>query len=74
MMVENDNERSIADILRSSMIELRDSNRGVYQKMIEVADKGFFEQHQTAGSLKSLADSLINIPSSGEAGGENKQH
>jgi len=71
-MIENDNDRSIADILQSSMIGLRDSDIGVYQKIIELADEGFFEQHQTAGNLKSLADTLITIPASGETGNEGK--
>ena len=71
-MVENNNNRSIADILRSSMIGLNDSDKGVYQKIIELTDKGFFEQHQTAGNLKSLADDLINIPPIGEADSESK--
>ena len=71
-MIENGNDRSITDILRSSMIELNDSDKGVYQKIIELADKGFFEQHQTTGNLKSLADNLITISPSGEAVNESK--
>jgi hypothetical protein len=71
-MLENDNDRSIADILQSSMIGLRDSDIDIYQKIIELANEGFFEKHQTAGKLKSLADTLIAIHAGGETGNEGK--
>ncbi len=71
-MEENDNERSVADVLRSSMIGLKDSDIGVYQRVIELADEGFFEQHQTAGNLRALADTLITIPAEGEVSNEGK--
>ena len=73
-MKENDTKRSVADILRSSMIGLMKSDMGVYQQIIDLADTGFFEQHQTAGSLKTLADKLIAIPRGGGMDDEGKQY
>ena len=60
-MAENDTEKSVADILQSSIIGLMESDMGVYQRIIDLEKTGFFEQHQTAGRLKSLADELITI-------------
>ena len=71
-MKGNDSERSIADILQSAMIVLKDSDIGVYQKIVELADEGYFEQHQTAGNLRALSDTLIAVPADGEAGNEDK--
>ncbi len=71
-MKENNNERSVADVLRDSMIGLKDSDIGVYQKVIELAEAGFFEQHQTAGNLRVMADTLIAIPANGGVSNEGK--
>lgn len=71
-MKENDTKLSVADILRSSITGLRESDIGVYQKVIDFADKGLLEQHQTPGTLRALADSLITIPVGGETDNEDK--
>lgn len=71
-MKENDTKLSVVDILRSSITGLRESDIGVYQKVIDFADKGLLEQHQTLGTLRALADSLIAIPSGGETDNEDK--
>ncbi len=73
-MAENDTEKSVADILQSSIIGLMESDMGVYQRIIDLAKTGFFEQHQTAGSLKTLADKLIAIPRGGGMDDEGKQY
>ena len=64
-MKENGTKISIADILRSSMTGLVESDADVYQQIISLADAEFFEQHQTAGRLQVLADKLLTIPVEG---------
>jgi len=64
-MKENGAKRSVADILRSSMKGLIESDADLYQRIVSLADAGFFEQHQTAGSLRALADELLAIPAEG---------
>lgn len=71
-MKENHTNLSVADILRSSINDLRKSDIGVYQKVIDFADKGLLEQHQTSGTLKALADSLVAMPAGGEIDNEGK--
>lgn len=60
-MEENDLEKGIGDILRTSMAELEESNANIHERVVGLADEGFFEQHQTTGSLKALADELLSI-------------
>lgn len=69
---EKDIESSVADILRSSMIGLMESDMGIYQRITSLASTGFFEQHQTSGHLGALADELLAIPPEGKLSDEGK--
>lgn len=71
-MNQTDSEESVADVLQSSMSGLMNSDMDVYQKVVQLADEGFFERHQTPGSLKALADTLITIPTEGEVSNEGR--
>ena len=52
---------NIFSILQSSMLELKQTNKEAYNLIIEKAKEGFFENHQTAGSLKSLAKDVLGV-------------
>ncbi len=56
---ENGSEVSVADILHSSIGGLAESNPTTYEHIIRLAEAKYFEQHQTQGSLKAIADELI---------------
>ena len=64
-------ESSVVDILGSSMMGLKESDIGIYQRIISLASTGFFEHHQTLGRLRTLADELLAIPP-GEVSDESK--
>jgi hypothetical protein len=64
-MKENGAKRIVADILRSSMKGLMESDVDSYQRIVSLADTGFFEQHQSAGRLRALADKLLAVPMEG---------
>ncbi|MFC1977987.1 hypothetical protein ACFLWS_06985 [Chloroflexota bacterium] len=69
---ENHFKEGVADILRVSMIELAESDIGVFQRIVDLADAGFFEEHQTSGSLRVLADELLSISMEGGKESEGK--
>ena len=62
--------KSIEDILRSSMTDLAEQNKGAYDLLIEKASEGFFERHQTSGNLKKLAQQLLNTSETNESKNE----
>ncbi len=74
-MGENKSDRkpkkSVGEILRSSMPDIETYDSAVYQLIITKADEGFFEQHQTTGSLKNLAIQLLNMPQESSPHNEN---
>lgn len=51
---------SVQDVLRSSLTELVQQNKGAYDLLVRKASEGFFEQHQTRGALNKLATQLLN--------------
>lgn len=69
---ENHTKGEVADILRSSMMALVESDVDVYKRVISLADDGFFEQHQTIGNLRALADELLAMSAKG--GGDSESN
>lgn len=61
---------SVEDILRSSIIELAEQNKEAYDLLLKKASEGFFEQHQTSGALKNLANQLLNTSETHESENE----
>jgi hypothetical protein len=57
---------SVRAVLSSSMGSLAQQNKHAYETLIAKAGEGFFEQHQTRGSLKALADELLKTMREGE--------
>jgi hypothetical protein len=56
---EKDKSESVEEILRSSIVELATQNKEAYDLLLKKANEGFFEQHQTSGALKKLAQQLL---------------
>lgn len=61
---------SVQDILRSSLTELAQQNKGAYDLLVQKASEGFFEQHQTRGALNKLATQLLNTAETRESENE----
>lgn len=57
--MKDDESYNITSILESSMSELKKNNKEAYEIIIKKSKDGFFENHQTAGSLKSLAKEIL---------------
>ena len=62
---------SVEDILRSSIVKLAEQNKEAYDLLLKKANEGFFEQHQTSGALKKLAQQLLNTSETRETENEN---
>jgi len=62
--------KSVEDILRSSLTELAQQNKGAYDLLVQKASEGFFEQHQTRGALNKLATQLLNTAETRESENE----
>lgn len=67
-----DGDSALVDILRSSMAELDKQSPRVYQRLIQHARENFFEQHQTPGRIRSLADELLAELKEGNEDNENQ--
>jgi len=67
-----DGDSALVDILRSSMAELDKQSPRVYQRLIQHARENFFEQHQTPGRIRSLADELLTELKEGNEDNENR--
>lgn len=67
-----DGDSALVDILRSSMAELDEQSPRVYQRLIQHARENFFEQHQTPGRIRSLADELLTELKEGNEDNENR--
>lgn len=65
-------DSALVDILRSSMAELDKQSPRVYQRLIQHAREHFFEQHQTPGRIRSLADELLAEIKEGNEDNENQ--
>ena len=65
-------DSALVDILRSSMAELDKQSPRVYQRLIQHARENFFEQHQTPGRIRSLADELLIELKEGNEDNENQ--
>jgi len=65
-------DSALVDILRSSMAELDKQSPRVYQRLIQHARENFFEQHQTPGRIRSLADELLAELKEGNEDNENQ--
>ncbi len=75
-MLDNEaksNSESVEDILRSSLAELAQHHKEAYDLLLQKASEGFFEQHQTSGSLRLLADEILAMSMEGE-GSESKKY
>jgi hypothetical protein len=59
--MKDDKSINITSIIESSMVELKKNNEEAYELIIKKSKDGFFENHQTAGSLKSLAKDILDI-------------
>jgi hypothetical protein len=53
-----DKSESVEDILRSSIVELAEQNGEAHDLLLKKASEGFFEQHQTSGTLRKPAPDL----------------
>jgi hypothetical protein len=49
------------DILATSLTDLKKGYPEIYALIIDKANQGFFEQHQTTGTLKSLANDILKL-------------
>lgn len=67
-----DGDSALVDILRSSMAELDKQSPRVYQRLIQHARENFFEQHQTPGRIRNLADELLAELKEGNEDNENQ--
>ena len=67
-----DGDSALVGILRSSMAELDKQSPRVYQRLIQQARENFFEQHQTPGRIRSLADELLAELKEGNEDNENQ--
>ena len=67
-----DEDSTLVDILRSSMAELEKQSPRVYQRLIQHARENFFEQHQTPGRIRILADELLAELKEGNEDSENQ--
>ena len=54
-------DEGVEDILRSSIMGLAKQNKEAHDLLLKKAGEGFFEQHQTRGALKNLANQLLNM-------------
>ena len=59
--MENTELVSIISILQASMLELKQTNEEAYNRILEKAEEGFFENHQTTGSIKNLAIDILDV-------------
>ncbi len=67
-----DGDSALVNILRSSMAKLDKQSPRVYQRLIQHARENFFEQHQTPGRIRSLADELLAELKEGNEDNENQ--
>jgi hypothetical protein len=59
--MKDDESNSIANMFIASMTELKNSHTKVYELIIARAKEGFFEQHQTTGTMKALANEILKV-------------
>jgi len=65
-------DSALVNILRSSMAKLDKQSPRVYQRLIQHARENFFEQHQTPGRIRRLADELLAELKEGNEDNENQ--
>jgi|WetSurMetagenome_2_1015567.scaffolds.fasta_scaffold964489_2 hypothetical protein len=54
-------QNEIAIIVGDSLGELEKTNKTVYDLIIRREEDGFFETHQTSGSLKQMAQEILDV-------------
>lgn len=57
--MKDDASYNITSILEFSMTELKKNNKNAYEIIISNSKDGFFDNHQTAGSLKGFAKEIL---------------
>ena len=57
--MKDDKSDNITSILERCMAELKENNKEAYELIIQRSKDGFFENHQSAGSLKSFAKQIL---------------
>jgi len=60
MSVDENKGESVRDIFSLALTKLAQQNKQAYDLLLQKADEGFFEQHQTKGTIKKLAAQLID--------------
>lgn len=57
--MKDDKNYNITSILERCMAELKENNEEAYELIIKKSRDGFFENHQSPGSLKSFAKDIL---------------
>ena len=52
--------KDLDEILTDVFVDLKNQNEKAYTILIEETKQGFFKQHQTTGTLKKIAERLLN--------------
>jgi hypothetical protein len=54
-------QNEIASVINEGMNKLKPINEKIHKLIIQREEEGFFESHQTTGSIKQLAQEIIGI-------------
>jgi hypothetical protein len=72
--MKNDKTYDVTAILERCMVELKENNEEAYKLIIQKSRDGFFESHQTTGTLKKLARDILDVSNAKEQKDESQEH